>query len=1550
MLPIFRKSFGTSFRRYVLSFAALILQGTALDAASLSYSSTQPVPAANDVANFVTAQTDRDNILGNGNDDGAANDQGTYIANNRPHQGQTFTTGSNVEGYQVNAIWLKHVHYSGNTVPSYWQTGNGGSLTVRVTQPSAASSGAFALDSESVATTGSETGAPNNLAPKAAVTNSASGTGIWVRFAFDTPVALAANTQYGFDVTSGSSGLFFETHGIRDEATGGNPYSAGNAYRGGTSGVADNSMIPMAGDRAFMVELGSPLNSPYAAPLGAAEKFPLERVRLLNGRFKENQDLHRSGYLAWFEPDRLLYHYRVIAGLPQPAGVTNLGGWEANAGSNWGANALRGHMLGHYLTAASKMYAATGDSAYLTKLQYMIAELKKCQDAIGANEVAAGRVHGYLAGVPSSNFTTLESNPGAALVPFYTIHKTLAGLADVYRYCGIGQALDIAIAMSDYHCWRVDRLTATQVEAMFRTDNGNSEEWGGMNESLADVYLLSRARGDSDPIRHLDFAKVFHRDWFINPLANNQDQLSGLHANTHVPQVVGMARTASVLNQTDPERERLYSAAKNFWRMVNDQHWLVLGGNSYAEHFSTAGKETGTNGSALSWDTAETCNTYNMLKLTGELFQNDPKPEYADYYEHALYNHILASLAPDTGMGTYFVSMQPGHFKTYSKPEGSCWCCTGSGIENPAVYTQHIYFHSAETLWVNLFVSSTLDWSEKGMNVRMETAFPLSDSVRLTLGCAQSTQAKIRLRIPSWISGAPTISINGVVQNLSTTAGSYLELDRTWADGDVINLTIPMGLRLDHSMDDSTQVSILYGPILLAGDLGTSGMPASDQAVNQGDLANVSRVTVPSLVTADAEALDTWVQPENDPLHFTADAGFVGADRRGSVTLKPFYDTHHTRYSVYWKLVAPGAVSDWAGGGAQSSWSDGGNWDTAPAAGHGLHFSAAGGGHPVNDLAVGTVFGGLSFPSGAGAFVVGGNSVGLRGDVRNLSAEAQRIDMGMVLQDGLSWRFETAGGDLILGGPVSGSGSVNKLGSHALILLGELFSDGSVAVDEGSLEVGNGGNSGGLGEMPVSLASGSELIFNRADDVSCASVITGEGSLVKRGAGGLTLVSSSSLAGPVLIESGKLRLGNRQVQSLAHRWSFNGNLTDSVGGSNASVVDAGSNDVTLGGSSITLAGGTKSNSDYVSLGGGLLPKDGSPLTVELWATQHSLQSWSRIFDIGASTSENLFMSWSQTSASTDRIEWKDGETKTVNNSVAPYTFGTEYHIVLMIEPGAGANQATRVTWYAAPSSAGSIGVAKGSFETTLTTTVLNDANFWLGRSQYGDPTANASYNEVRLWNRAFSAAELDSLHLQGPELVGDFAEITVNGALAGITNLSIGSGAEFDLGDQDQEVKSLSGEQSSVIRLGGGKLKVSAGGDAAAVFGGSFQGTGTVENFGVLRLVGDAEFPPGVSLVNHGVLDIMTWQGDLPAGFVNHGTVLDRSMVKVDGLEAVGNDFKVRVHGYPGHNYRLQWTANLSGAWQDLGDSVVGADSVIEFVDADGAGASRRFYRVVVSP
>ena len=1562
--PLFRRPPTPRPRRRPLRLARLLglalALPCALPAATLSYQTEAPVPGPDDIYNFNGAARDRDNIGGNGTSDGSANDFATYLSDSdRPHQGQTFTTGAHPAGYRVGAVWIRHVAYSGGDATTWWRTPAGASLALRVTDPAAAGTAGFALHTDSVVTTGSESGTPNALAPVAGATNTAAGTGVWLRLALDTPSTLYPNRNYGFDVTATSGGFFLETDGLRDaSATGGDAHAGGAAYHGSTNGAPDTTLQSLAGDRVFLVELTpadsegggeEPDLSPLPDPLHVAEPFPLERVRLLPGRFKSNQDLLRTGYLAWIEPDRLLFPFRANAGLPQAPGATHLGGWEGDSGFT----AVRGHMAGHYLTAAAKMYAATGDTSFLPKIDQIVAGLKACQDALAVQEIAAGRVGGYLSGFPVSDFETLENNPRAAPVPFYTIHKILAGLVDAHRHCGTAQALDVAIGMADYHRWRVNRLTASQIEAMFRTDNGNSEEWGGMNETLADLYRLSRARGDANPGRHLEFARLFHRDWFINPLVNDQDQLAGLHANTHVPQVVGFAHVAALLPESDPQRARLLAAAEHFWHLVTGHHWLVNGGNSYHEHFSAGGVETGPAGSALNVATAETCNTHNMLKLTAELFQQAPSAALADYHEHALYNHILASLSPDTGMATYFVPLVSGHFKTYGRPEGSSWCCTGTGIENPARYGEGIYFHDDDTLWVNLFIPSALDWSERGLGVRLETDFPESDTVRLTLSAAAPAAAKLRLRIPAWITGSPTLTVNGVGQTISAAAGSYAELDRSWNDGDVVALTLPRGLRLDRSMDDPTQVSLFHGPILLAGDLGTAGMPPSDQAAGQLDYQNVPRVAAPSLIAPAADELDLWVSPGAAPLTYLADAAAPGATTRGRVALRPFYDIHHTRYAVYWNLVAPTTVSTWTGGATATFWSTATHWDAPTVEGSALVFDAPVGGAPINDFAPGRGVGGIEFGPEAGAFTLGGNAIALQGDVLNRSAHAQRIDLPLELRHGLPWFFHSAGGELTIGGALTGAGSLLKTGPGPLSLVAPASFVGEIGVSEGSLRIGAGGE---LGRVPASVAAGAELVLDRPDDLDFSAPLTGAGRFVKRGPGTLRLLTPLAHSGPTRIEAGALAIASVQRPVLAHRWSFNGDLSDSAGASPASIVEVGDNNATLGSAELTLEGGAQGDSDYVLLGSGLLPKDGGAVTLEFWATQITRQNWGRIFDIGASPAENLFMSWCRESLGTDRVEWKDSVSATVNDTYAPLALGEEQHIVLVIEPGAGSGGQTRLTWYVAPASAASLGAARGTLETADTLAELDDTHFWLGRSHYPDPTAGARYNEVRLWTRAFSAAELQQLHALGPDALGDFATVTDTGALSETSPVELLPGATLRLDGTTQSLASLSAQPGAVVDLGtDGRLLVrgGAGADLDATFAGAIAGTGELINDGTLRLVGAAELPAGLSLRNRGLLDLMTWHGALPAGFVNEGRVLDRSAVKVDAVGRVGDVFELRLHGHRGHRYRLQFRDDLAtGEWIDLGDARAGADAELVFTDADenAPPPARRFYRVVVDP
>jgi autotransporter-associated beta strand protein len=1133
-------------------------------------------------------------------------------------------------------------------------------------------------------------------------------------------------------------------------------------------------------------------------------------------------------------------------------------------------------------------------------------------------------------------------------VPFYTIHKILAGLLDAHRHCANPLALNMAIRMSDYHRWRVNQLTPAQVEAMCATYGGNSEEWGGMNEALTDLYLLSRTRGDANPQRHLDFARIFHRDWFINPLTSNQDALSGLHANTHIPQVTGFARCASVLNTNDSQRDRLYLAADNFWHLVVAKHSLVTGGNSYGERFHPAGEESGVNGSALSLDTAETCNTYNMLKLTAQLFARQADTAYADYYEHALYNHILASLAPDSGMMTYFLPMRSGHFKTYNKQEGSCWCCTGTGIENTARYNEAIYFHKNDTLWVNLYIPSQLDWSEKGLGVKMETTFPQSGDITLTTSCAAPVNATLRLRVPAWVNATPTVTINGVAQGVAPAAGSWIELNRTWANGDKVGLTLPMGLRVDRAQDDPKQVSLFYGPILLAADLGTEIIPGSDLANGPLDRSMLGLISAPALINGDAGNPASWMTPDGAPLHYTVTGAYGGQAERKTLAVRPFYDIHHTRYAVYFKMVAPSSVSNWTGGGSGPQWSDPANWKLPPAAECALAFSSPTGSSSTNNLAAGTLFQGVRFSTTAGTHLVGGNPFDLAGDLVQDSAAAQRIDAPINLRHGFVWRIDVNAGDLTLGGPLSGNGGFEKRGPGKLKLTGNGSSSGPVRVAAGILQIGDGGSSGGIGTSSLEVADAASVVFDRSGDFQLAANVSGAGQIVQRGPGTLNWLGVSTHSGATVVDAGLLRVGSTPVSGLAHRWSFNGSLLDSVGTAHASIVEVGANKATLRATALTLQGGSSSSSDYVQLGSGLLPKNGSPVTLELWATPHSIQTWSRVFDIGSATTQNLFLSWTWAYyPNRNRLEWRDTLTNTADDTFPTFTLGVESHIALVIEPGAGSSGGTRVTWYAAPTSASTLGIPRGSFETTNTLANLLDAHFWLGRSHYDDATANASYNEVRLWNTALPPAALEQSHRSGPNNL----PAVMTGILSATSAITLSGNGRLDLAGTAQQVESLAGTASTGVQTGGGKLTVRGGGNANSTFAGSITGGGEIEIQGTLRLVGNASLATNLSLTNRGVLDIMTWNGSLPAGFVNAGSVLDRSKVKIDRVTRDAAGLRIGIHGYRGHRYQLQSKPNLtSGNWQNLGTSVVGSDAPLEFTAPSAAGSRTGFYRISVTP
>jgi len=590
----------------------------------------------------------------------------------------------------------------------------------------------------------------------------------------------------------------------------------------------------------------------------SAYPFDLGQVRLTAGRLLDNQT-RTLNYLRFVDVDRLLYNFRANHRLSTNGAAAN-GGWDAPTFP------FRTHMQGHFLTAWAQAYAVLGDTTCRDKAAYLVAELAKCQ----ANNGAAGFSTGYLSGFPESDFTALEARTlSNGNVPYYCVHKTLAGLLDVWRYTGNTQARSVLLALAGWVDTRTARLSSGQLQAMLGT------EFGGMNEVLTDIYQQT---GDG---RWLTAAQRFDHAAVFNPLAANQDQLAGLHANTQVPKWVGAAREYKATGVT-----RYRDIAGNAWNITVGAHTYAIGGNSQAEHFRAPNAIAG----YLTNDTCEHCNTYNMLKLTRELWLLDPnRAAYFDYYERALLNHLVGAQNPADSHGhiTYFTPLRPGGRRgvgpawgggTWSTDYSSFWCCQGTGIESNTKLMDSIYFYNGTTLTVNLFVPSVLTWSQRGITVTQSTGYPSSDTTTLTLAGSMSGSWSIRVRIPAWTSGA-TISVNGANQNVSATPGSYATVTRTWAAGDTVTVRLPMRVSTQPANDNAAIAAVMYGPVVLCGNYGSATLSAPPA------------LTVSSINRTSATAL-----------------AFTATANGSSVSLGPFHDAQGFNYAVYWNTGGGGGT------------------------------------------------------------------------------------------------------------------------------------------------------------------------------------------------------------------------------------------------------------------------------------------------------------------------------------------------------------------------------------------------------------------------------------------------------------------------------------------------------------------------------------------------------------------------------------------------------------------------------------------------------------------
>ena len=612
--------------------------------------------------------------------------------------------------------------------------------------------------------------------------------------------------------------------------------------------------------------------------------FPLQDVKLLNSPFLQAQqtDLH---YILSMNPDRLLAPFLREAGLTP----------KAPSYTNWENTGLDGHIGGHYLSALSMMYAATGDTAVYNRLNYMLNELHRAQQAVGT---------GFIGGTPGSlqlwkdikagNIRAGGFDLNGKWVPLYNIHKTYAGLRDAYLYAGSDLARQMLVDFTDWMIDITSDLSDEQIQDMLRSEHG------GLNETFADVAEIT---GDK---KYLELARRFSHKFILDPLIKEEDKLTGMHANTQIPKVIGYKRIAE-LSQDDKNWNHAAEwdhAARFFWNTVVNHRSVCIGGNSVREHFHPSDNFTSMLNDVQG---PETCNTYNMLRLTKMLYQDSPETNFADYYERALYNHILASQEPEKGGFVYFTPMRPGHYRVYSQPETSMWCCVGSGLENHTKYGEFIYAHQKDTLYVNLFIPSQLTWKEKGVTLTQETRFPDDGKVTLRIDKAPKKGITLKIRQPQWTGHSKeyNVKINGKNEaSIVEENSNYLTLHRKWKKGDVITFNLPMKVSLEQIPDKKDYYAFLYGPIVLAASTGTGhldGLYADDS--RGGHIAHGKQIPlqeVPMLIGNPESIRKKKKKKDDNQLIFTFDGNVYPAQNK-TLELIPFFRLHNARYAIYFR-------------------------------------------------------------------------------------------------------------------------------------------------------------------------------------------------------------------------------------------------------------------------------------------------------------------------------------------------------------------------------------------------------------------------------------------------------------------------------------------------------------------------------------------------------------------------------------------------------------------------------------------------------------------------
>ncbi|SHM82881.1 hypothetical protein SAMN05444266_111199 [Chitinophaga jiangningensis] len=594
-----------------------------------------------------------------------------------------------------------------------------------------------------------------------------------------------------------------------------------------------------------------------------AVAFPLNAVHITNGPFLDARRTDEK-YILSLDADRLLAPFLREAGLPP----------KKESYGNWEKDGLDGHIGGHYLSALALMYGSTGNEVYHKKLQYMLDQLEECQRA---------NKNGYIGGVPNGKVVWDEVAKGNVAevkkrwVPWYNVHKTYSGLLDAYRITGSAQALRMLTGMCNWALQLTAKLSDAQMQEMLQVEHG------GMNEVFA---AMAQITGNQ---QYLHLARRFSHEAIYEPLHNHTDKLTGLHANTQIPKVVGFMEIGMVAGDT-----AMSDAAAFFWHTVVDKRSVAFGGNSVREHFNPVNNFMTV---LESREGPETCNSYNMLKLTKMLFLQKPQSSYMDYYERTLYNHILSSEHPDGGF-VYFTPIRPMHYRVHSSSQDCFWCCVGTGLENHAKYGELIYAHDATNIYVNLFIASDVKWKEKGIQLTQQTNFPFEPKTQLIVKVAKPQAFTLKIRKPSWLSEQPEVQINNRPVTATLGEDGYLSIKRNWKNNDQVTMALPMHTRLEPLPDGSRWAALVHGPIVLAAADSAQVNTTSDGS-RWGHIANGKLQPLEDAPMLMTETTTVELQPASHPMEFTA-GNLIWQPAYKQLVLKPFFQVHDNRYVMYW--------------------------------------------------------------------------------------------------------------------------------------------------------------------------------------------------------------------------------------------------------------------------------------------------------------------------------------------------------------------------------------------------------------------------------------------------------------------------------------------------------------------------------------------------------------------------------------------------------------------------------------------------------------------------